>query len=140
MRGLKVEIDVEIREELGDWIRIVLALLQSNEEDRMQKRALKSKHKKRSYQIDYLYQVFEAVFLLALARNDRNGNVAEKMRTDDLNCAQIWLLIEEHLDELVAAFWKIEKDEQRPMKQPCSMLQQLLLRVEWIRLDVCAQL
>ena len=48
-------------------------------------------------------------------------------------------LVEEHFDNQVPSFSVIEKDEERPVDEPCSLLQGLQWRIEGVGVNVFLQ-
>lgn len=100
-RTLKVKVDVETLEELGNGIPVGVRLL-----------------------LDDLDQILERV---ATPRIDDDGRrqVTQNMRTHRLNGVQIERTIEEHLNDVVASLRVVHEHEHTPVDQPGALLQRL---------------
>lgn len=100
-RALEVEVDVQMFQELRDGIFVRVRLL-----------------------LDDLHQVLQSVAATAVD-DDGDRQVAQDVRTGRLDDVQVHRLVQQHLDDEVAALRVMEEDEDAPVNQPCALCQQL---------------
>lgn len=98
---LEVEVDVQVLEELGDWILVRVRLL-----------------------LDDFDQILECIATTSVDDNGY-GEIAQDVRTRRLNDIQVDRLVQKHLDDEVAAFRVMEEDQDAPVNEPSALCQKL---------------
>ncbi len=108
--AVKVKVDVEALDKLGDRIAVVVRLL-----------------------LNEAYQIFHAVTSLPVS-NDSSTQITQNVRTRRLDGVQVGVLrvlvahafgVKEELHQHVTALFNVEKDKQAPVDEPGALLKGL---------------
>lgn len=97
----EVEVDVQVLQELGDWVLVGIRFL-----------------------LDDFDQVLECVATTTVD-DDGDREVAQDVRTGGLNNIQVHRLVQQHFDDQIATFRVMEEHEHAPVDQPSALCQQL---------------